>query len=398
MLTRKLYWADPYRQHFTARVLHIRHGDHPAVILNRTLFYPTGGGQPHDTGSLGEARVLDVIAEDGEILHVLDRLPEGQDELHGAIDWPRRWDHMQQHSGQHVLSALIEAHLQRPTIGFHLSEQSLTIDLPGPPPGGQELAEIIDRCQAIIAEDRPISSRLLDPQQAQVPGLRKQPDVNGPLRVVEIADLDRCACGGTHVRSTAAIGAIIVTKVERRGDQTRLHFLCGQRAWADYRRRLRITHQLGEQLTTGIDALPDAVGSLQDELKQAHRRLRNLQSQLARSMAQTLWAKAPRVQGLRLIRHVISDADAKNLGRLAGELTAQGQCLVMLALDAPRPRWMITRSADVDLDLSRFLPLIRAQADIKGGGNAHTVQGGAGSLSAIQALFDVLSSELRQAP
>lgn len=396
MITRKLYWADAYRRHFTARVLHIATGDHPHIILNRSLFYPTGGGQPHDTGTLDEARVLDVIALDDAILHIVDHLPARSDDLHGRIDWQRRWYHMQQHSGQHLLSAVCETHLQRPTIGFHLSDQSLTIDLPGPVPAEAELAEIMAHTQAIIHEDRPIRSHIFSPQQALALDLRKTPDVHGPVRIVEIEGTDRCACGGTHVHSTAAIGSIVISKAERRGDQTRLHFVCGNRAVDDHLRLLAVTQQLGDQLTTGLDALPAAVASLQSDLQQAQRSLRNAQNQLAQNTAVALWSNAPRMQGIRLIRHALDDADPKSLDRLAGQLTTQGNCIALLAWQGPRPRWMIARSVDVAFDLSRLTPLIRAQQAVKGGGSAHTLQGGASSSQTLQELFDILIQYLTE--
>ena len=221
--TRKLYWADPYRRQFTARVLARHPGPRPSLALNRTLFYPEGGGQPHDLGQLGGAQVLAVNSEQDLIHHYVDHLPTA-DEVSGEIDWPRRWDHMQQHSGQHLLSAACLDLLDRPTIGFHLSPDSVTIDLPGSPPPAAALDQVLDFTQAIIAENRPITSAIYPAEAIPSLPLRKPPTVYGPVRVVEIADIDWSACGGTHVAATAAIGSVIITRVERRGADTRIHF------------------------------------------------------------------------------------------------------------------------------------------------------------------------------
>ncbi|NOZ73202.1 MAG: alanyl-tRNA editing protein [Chloroflexi bacterium] len=393
LATRKLYWADAYRRHFTAQILTFDKGDHTRLVLNRTLFYPTGGGQPHDTGLLGGAQVLDVVAEQGAIVHVLDAPPSSLHEVRGEIDWPRRWDHMQQHSGQHLLSAAFLAELERPTIGFHLSSESLTIDLAGSPPTSAEIRRVLDLTQAIIAEDRPITSRIISSPPADL-DLRKMPPVEGAMRIVEIADFDRCACGGTHVHSTAAIGSIIITRLERRGDETRIHFLCGQRAYDDHRRRLAVTQALTAQLTTGLDELPASVATLRHDLKQSQRALRNSQARLLQATATALWAAAPSYSGIKVIRHNVENEDPKALVRLARHLTERGQCLVLLAWPGERPRWIITRSEGVDLDLQQLLPLIRSHENIRGGGSNHTLQGGAVDFSALDHLLDALQTVL----
>ena len=392
--TRKLFWADPYRQRFTARVLARQEGERPIITLNRTLFYPTGGGQPHDTGRLGGVRVLAVEQQNGRIQHYVDSLPPVKPEITGEIDWPRRWDHMQQHSGQHLLSAAMLDLLGRPTVGFHLSADSVTIDIPDAPPTAAEIDRALAFTQTIIAADRPIKSSVFPASEATKLPLRKAPTVLGPVRVVEIEGVDWSACGGTHVRSTAAIGSIVITRLERRGEQTRVHFLCGERAFADHRQRLAVTQALSESLTTGLPELPAAVVRLQDELKSSQRALRKVKAQLAQAEAAQLWQNAPQIANVRLVRHTISGADPKALNQLLGILTANPDTIAVLGWSGSRPRWVAGHSAGLDLDLRQLLPTIRAIPGARGGGSPQLIQGGAPDAPALETILNTLTTAL----
>ncbi len=394
--TRKLYWADPLRRRFTARVLWRQEGEHPAVILNRTLFYPTGGGQPHDTGRLGGATVLRVAEEDGVILHYLDHLPAGE-ELEGEIDWPRRWDHMQQHSGQHLLSAAFAELLQRPTIGFHLGAETVTVDLPGPPPDPDAIARVEAFCAAIIAENRPITATVVPPEAVSQWPLRKPPAVAGPVRVVTIAGVDHSACGGTHVPSTAAIGSVVVVRLERRGAETRVHFLCGERAWTDHRRRLAITQTLMAQLTTGLEDLPAAVARLRADYDRAQKSLQEVATHWYTAEAARLWKEAPTLSvggvSVRLIRWRLPANAPLDPRRLLTAILALGGCVGVVARDGTQPQWAIGRSADLSLDLRELLPRLRSLPGLRGGGSADLLQGSMAG-PALDALFAILPTIL----
>ncbi len=392
--TRKLFWADPYRRHFTARVLERQEGDRPSIVLNRTLFYPTGGGQPHDSGRLGDARVLAVEQQNGRIQHFVDSLPPAAEEITGEIDWPQRWDHMQQHSGQHLLSAAFLDLVGRPTVGFHLSADSVTIDIPGTAPSGNELDRILAFTQTIIAEDRPITSVVLPAAAAAKLPLRKAPTVTGPVRVVEIEDIDWSACGGTHVRSTAAIGSIAVTRMERRGEQTRVHFLCGAHAQADHQQRLVVTQSLGDILTTGLPELPAAVARLQEELKSSQRALRQTKALLAEAEAAQLWHNAPQINHIRLVRHVLNGDDPKALNQLLSSLTDHPDTVAVLGHAGQRPRWAAACSASLSLDLKQLLPTVQAVPGARGGGGPQLIQGGAPDIAALEKVLDSLESTI----
>ncbi len=391
--TRKLYWADPLRRHFTARVLRRQPGAQPSVILNRTLFYPTGGGQPHDTGRLGDAHVLGVEQRDGLIHHFLDHLPEGDDEITGEIDWPRRWDHMQQHSGQHLLSAAFLTLLDRPTIGFHLSPDSLTIDLPGSPPDRSHVTRILDFTTAIITEDRPIHTYTVAPDQISRIPLRKPPQVDGPVRIVEIAQIDWSACGGTHVPRTAAIGSLIIQKIEKRGDATRVHFLAGGRAQTDHLHRLGVTQTLTDQLTTSLDDLPAACDRLRSDLDRTQKALKQAETQLLAAEAARLWAQAPLHGGIRLIRqHLPADASL-DPRRLLSAALALGDCVAVIGRVGTPARWAAGRADAIDLDLRPLLPTLQTLPGVRGGGSVDLIQG-TSDPDYLSALLDTLTTAL----
>ncbi len=380
MPTRKLFWQDPYRTTFTARIVQRLNGERPGVILNRTIFYPTGGGQPHDTGLLGGVRVLDVTSDDdGNIIHWLEApLPGDADEVAGEIDWARRLDHMQQHSGQHLLSAAFQDILYRPTIGFHLSENTVTIDLPGPPPDDEAVNRVLDFVQTAIAEARPITARELPLEEAIRLPLRKSPSVDGPIRVVSIQGLDWSACGGTHVRNTAEIGHLVITRMERRGDQTRVYFLAGGRAYADHLQRIRITRELSALLTTGVEDLPAAIGRMQEQVQQSQKSLRQARDLLTQAEARRLIAEAPHSGGVDIVYHIVEAEDAKELNRLIRELIAVPGVVALLGwANGGKARWVAGRSANVPLDMLESLEEVKDAFGVQGGGSPELIQGAA---------------------
>lgn len=393
--THKLYWGDPHRRRFRARVLARHDGERPVLLLNRTLFYPTGGGQPCDEGKLGGARVVAVEQEDGLIRHFVDHLPEPADEITGEIDWPRRWDHMQQHSGQHLLSAAFIAQLERPTLSFHLSPDTVTIDLPGPPPTSAQIGDVLAYANAVVAEARPIHSYTVSGAEALRLPLRKAPTVEGPVRVVEIDGIDCSACGGTHVDSTAAIGHLAIIRLERRGETTRVYFLAGARAQADHLRRVRITQALAEQFSAGIDETPALVGRLRNELEQAQKALKQAQNQLLEAEAARLWAQTPAENGARLIRCQLGPDSGPDIRRLLAAALALGGCLGVIGwADERSARWVAGRSSDYTFDLRPLAAsLQRSLAGVRGGGGPDLIQGSADP-AALPALLDMLARSL----
>ena len=395
--THKLYWQDPYRVSFTARILQrLEVNGRLGVILNRTCFYPTGGGQPHDTGSLAGIPVVDVTMDaEGRIIHWLaSPLSESVEEAHGEIDWLRRFDFMQQHSGQHLLSAAFQDQLYRPTIGFHLSETSATIDLPGPPPDEEAVARVMDYVQTAIAEAHPITARLMSLEEAMRLPLRKPPTVNGLVRVVEIAGLDWSACGGTHVRNTSEIGHLVITRMERRGDQTRVHFLAGGRAYRDHLHRIHITRGLMARLHTSLDDLPVAIDRLKEQVKESQRAVRRARELLTRAEAQRLIAEAPHTGGVDVVYHILDPDELWDLESLMKTLISFPSVVAVLGgMVDGRPRWIAGRSQNVPMDMLENLDELKATfTHIQGGGSHDLIQGIAPDFETLKKALHLLQA------
>ncbi len=395
-MTHKLYWQDPYRTQFTARVVARVEEDHrPGVILNRTCFYPTSGGQPHDTGVLAQIPVVDVTeAPSGRIIHWLAApLPEDLEEVHGEIDWARRFDFMQQHSGQHLLSAAFQELLYRPTIGFHLTETSLTIDLPGPPPEAEAVEQVLDWVQGVVQQALPITARLYPLEEAIRLPLRKPPRVSGPVRVVEIQGVDWSACGGTHVRQTSEIGHVVITRLERRGDQTRVHFLAGGRAARDHRQRIHVTQQLTAQLSTHLQDLPQAITRLQAQVKESHRAVRQARELLTRAEAQRLIAEAPRTGGVDVVYHLLEPDTMWSMEELMKALISFPSVVALMgAMEKGRARWMAGRSANVPMDMLENLSELKETFDVQGGGAPDLIQGVAPDFDTLEKALHLLQA------
>ena len=246
----------------------------------------------------------------------------------------------------------------------------------------------------IIAEDRPITAAQFSPEAVRDLPLRKPPTVEGVVRVVEIAGIDWSACGGTHVRSTAAIGSIIITKTERRGSDTRVYFACGGRAHDDHRRRASVTQTLMSALTTGLEELPAAVSRLREDLSSERKALRTAETQLITMRAEQLLAAAPITAGVHFVQHVANGADAGVLRPLAASILAAGMSVTLLAWSGEKPRWLIGRSPDVEFDVRQLLPDLRAIAGVQGGGSAELIQGSAPDADTLQYLLQIASQTL----
>jgi alanyl-tRNA synthetase len=288
----RIYYTDSLLTTFEANVVSCdTNGEAPRVVLDRTAFYPTSGGQPHDLGSLGDARVLDVIDEDDHVVHVVDRPLRVGAPVAGRIDWARRFDHMQQHTGQHILSAAFDRTAGVRTESFHLGTAHCTIDL-AREVSAREIAVAEDLANAVVWEDRPVTVRFVSEDEAAALPLRKESLRTGTLRLVDVTDFDLSACGGTHVPTTGRIGIIAVSGVEKVKGGTRVSFVCGGRALASHRAHRDRVDGLVRLLTVGPDDLRGSVERLQGELRTQQKTIKDLQSQVATSLAESLRATA----------------------------------------------------------------------------------------------------------
>jgi alanyl-tRNA synthetase len=376
MKTDRLYYTDPYLREFDATLLEtVSHEGRTALVLDRTAFYPTSGGQPYDVGFFHDVRVVDVVDEDdGRVLHIVDRAPSTTT-LHGVIDWTRRFDHMQQHTGQHILSAAFDRALGARTESFHLGVESSTIDL-NRELTEAEIARAEDEANRIVWEDREVRIRFVDSAEAASLGLRKESKREGALRLIDVDGFDLSACGGTHVARTGAIGIIAVAGAERFRGGSRVTFLCGGRALAGYRALRDVVDRSGRTLSVGAAELPPAIERLQTEGKDLRKQIKDFQARLASQEADALADAAATVDSVRLVVAALPGWDANGLKTIAARIVERpGYAAVLVGGPSPAPI-VVARAQDVALDSGALLRTLVERHGGKGGGRPEFAQGG----------------------
>ena len=384
-MTERLYYQDAYLAAFQATVLE-RADDGRRVYLDRTAFYPTSGGQPHDTGRLGGVEVVDVVDEGERIAHLVAApVPAGT--IRGEVDWARRFDLMQQHTGQHLLSAVLEDLHGFHTVSVHFGQDASTLDLDTPAITPEQVAAAETRANLVVTENRPVSIGFED--AAEAAGLRKPSDRTGPLRIVTILELDRSACGGTHVRATGEIGPILIRKVERVRKAVRLEFLCGMRAVRRARADQELLARLAAQYSAAQDELPALVEAQRGELKDAVAGRREAEAQLDRYRAAELYAgAAPDAAGLRRIV-VREEGGIDRLRGLAQAVAALPRA-VFVGVAASPPGLLVAASEDSGRDAGAMLRGALAPAGGRGGGTPRLAQGTVGA-EALERVVEAVS-------
>lgn len=374
--TRRIYHNDPYCRSFDAHItLATEVEGRPAVELDATCFYATSGGQPYDTGTLNGTAVVDVIEQGDRTLHILKQ-PLGPGPVHGVIDWTRRFDHMQQHTGQHVLSQAFVRELAAETVSFHLGSAVCTIDIARPDLEWDAATRAEELANSVVWDDRTVTVREVAPHDSSLSALRRAPTVEGIIRVVGIDDFDLSACGGTHVRRTGEVGAIQVRRVERRRGQTRIEFLCGGRALHESRSLTRITQGIANGLSVAVEELPQAVARLQESDRTRAKQVEGLRRRLIESELPGLAQGAQAVGGLRVVARVLEDYDAANMRYAAQQLVQQPGMIVLFAVAEPSAQVCFARSSDVGTDVAQLLRAVATQFGGQGGGRPHMAQGG----------------------
>jgi alanyl-tRNA synthetase len=396
-MTARLYYADPYCREFEATIRLVdRSDDRFLVALDRTAFYPTSGGQPFDTGVLAGVRVLDVFdRDDGTVVHALEirdgipsdrRLPEPGDSVRGAIDWRRRFDHMQQHTGQHVLSAASDRLSGAGTVSFHLGTASSTIDL-ARELSREELAAVEAEANRIVWEDHPVSIRFVSAEEAATLPLRKESAREGTLRLIDIDGYDLSACGGTHVASTGSIGVIAIGAVERFKGGQRVEFFCGGRALQRFGAMRDTIGAAVRQLSVLPDEVPGAIERLQAETRDRQRTATALEHELARFRAGELAAHAEVTAAGRLVMATV-DADAQGLKSLATAIVSRPGHIVVLASTARPTLVVAARSQDVAFAANQLIAALTATFGGRGGGKSDLAQAG-GLGGTAEAIFEI---------
>ena len=399
MSSERLYYTDAYLVEFDAVVREVLpQKDRWKVILDRTAFYPTSGGQPFDTGTLGEANVLDVFdQEDGTIGHLVDRELETNSRVRGHVDWTRRFDHMQQHTGQHLLSAAFERETGARTVSFHLGTAASTIDLDKEVPADQ-ITRVEDAVNSVLWQDREVCVKFVTAGEAAKLPLRKDPAREGELRIVEIKDYDLSACGGTHVCRTGAVGVIAVAGVERFKEGLRVEFVCGGRAVRAFRSLKNSVSGSVRLLSVLPDELPSAIERLQAAGRTQQKSQEGLYERLATHEAAALHATAEKIGSVNAVVKAVAGWDANGLKKLASAIAANSASVAVLLTPESPTLVVVTRSQDLSLDAGAILKELIDRFGGRGGGKGGMAQGG-GLTGETSAILDAARAEIsRQIP
>lgn len=389
-MTHRLYYTDSYLRDFEAVVME-RSDDSLRIYLDQTAFYPTSGGQPFDIGQLGGIEVTDVVDEGERVAHLL-AAPLTGDRARGQIDWGRRFDHMQQHTGQHLLSAVLANLTGHPTIGVHFGRDSSTLDLDAGSLGPDQISKAEERANEIVVQNCPVEVSF--EEAASAGGLRKPVDRGGTLRIVTIQGLDRSACGGTHVRATGEIGPIFIRKVERVRKGVRVEFLCGSRATRRARADYGLLSGLAAQFSAVADELPRLMAGQRDEIKEANATNRELQGKLDYCRAKELYAAAtPESTGIRRVTVREDGPSADTLRGLAQAFSAMPLAVFVGAVASP-PAVVLATSADTGIDAASLLKSLLTSVGGRGGGSARVAQGIVPGRAQLQTVVESLGARV----
>jgi len=415
--TERLYYTDSHLVEFDARVVAVTTDaeGRAAVVLDRTAFYPTGGGQPADTGVLGGARVVDCVEAEGGVgvLHVVEGgAPESGASVCCAVDWPRRLDHVQQHTGQHILSQAFVELYGAQTRSFRMMADASEVDVDLRDPSDSAIERAVDRANEVVWDDRAVRVHNVTPEEAARMPLRKDSAREGELRIIEIEGFDFSPCGGTHARRTGEVGLIAARHWERAKGLVRVTFVAGGRALADYRRANRTARAAASLFSVARDEAADAAARLQDENKQLQRRLRAAEELAARAEARELVEEAGEAAGstsvvaggvtgvveggvTRIVARVFEGRDAESLRRLASALAAHSNTVALLgSRDEGGARLVFARSAEAGADMNALMREACQSLGGRGGGRPDMAQGG-GPLA--EKLSDAIEEAARKA-
>ena len=390
------YYGDSYTWQFDAHVVEVASdAGAPVAVLDASYFYPTSGGQPHDVGALGAVKVVDVRVRDsdGALLHVTDA-PLDVGAVTAVIDGVRRFDHMQQHTGQHILSQAFIRVANAKTIGFHLGADTVSIDLDAAALTDASIDDAENIANEILAANVEVRAWFPSVGEIESLALRKMPDVDGPLRVVAIGDFDYSACGGTHVARAGEIGLLSVLRTERMKRGTRIEFLAGHRARADYARKHATVRELSAALTCAPGEIVEAVAKLSGSVVETRRALAAYRERDLDDEARRLAERAMRAGALRVVRGAWSGRAVDEVKGLALRLTTEPDAVALFGITGPRTQLVFARSENVTTNLkAAFDDALAALGGGKGGGGR--VLMGSGAPADLHALDAVLSAAER---
>ena len=395
-MTSRLYYTDAYQQKFEATVVAKQQTDERiALRLDHTCFYPTSGGQPNDLGHIEESAVVDVREEASQVWHLLeqDRFEIGQT-VNASIDWGRRFDHMQQHTGQHILSQAFVQCLHADTDSFHLGEQVSSIDLARQHLEPDEIYRVEDLANRIVFENHPVGIRFADSEEVAQLGLRKPSHRGGRLRIVEISDFDLSACGGTHCQRTGEVGLVKIRRWERVNKQARVEFYCGWRALRDYRFKNRTVYRLSRLYSSSDRELVDTSQAHLERAQEFRKQLDQLKDSLLTAESTALLKSIKQIKGVEVICEILLE-DQRERGReLARRIVQDPQRVALLALSGEKPTLFFACSDDLPYDMAQWIRICAASIGGRGGGRRTQAQAGGTRADGLQQALQTALEQL----
>ncbi|HZU43349.1 MAG TPA: DHHA1 domain-containing protein [Terriglobales bacterium] len=409
-MTHRLYYTAPDLLEFEGKVVDVvppsGEEKRPAIVLDQTAFYPTSGGQVFDTGWIScdggseKYRVVEVAErEDGTILHFVEdgALPGQGTSLRGSIDAQRRRDHMQQHTGQHVISAAFERLFEMRTVSFHMGDETCTIGLETKAVSDEQAARAATLANEIIFEDRPVHIHFVTPAEARGMGVRKIPPVDREkLRLIDVRDFDLCACGGTHVHRTGQIGCILLRKREKVRQGVRVEFVCGRRALLIAGRDYAALTEAATVFSSHVWDVPQQVRKVLDEARAARKSSENLQEEIAELLAARMLSEAPLQGNVKVISQVFADRDLTFIKLLAQKLTRAGEnAVALLGAASGAPALVFAQTPGAPFDMGVLMKEAVSAAGGRGGGTRDLAQGGAASTDRLQPTITAIAERVR---
>lgn len=365
----RLYYYDVNIMESNSKIVETSEykGKH-TVVLDKTPFYPEGGGQPCDTGYIGEAKVSYVFEADGRVYHVVDSIPT-EEVVHCRIDYDRRFDHMQQHSGEHILAACFYKKFSVFTSSFHLGDDYVSIDINLPEVSAEVLSEIEDMANGYIYQSLPVHTFMVTPEESKSINLRKNIEGEEEVRIVRIEKVDACACCGTHVKNTGEIGIVKIMKSEKHKGLTRIYFKCGKRAFEDYRRKQDIVTELVRNFSTGESEIINKINNDLEHAKTLNRKLNDYRKKLCSYEAKELKETSKN----NIIYHIYNEKDIDEIQIIIEELAGTNNFLILGS--AKHGQMIVAAGGDYNLNIGQFFKEKIKEFNGRGGGKAERAQG-----------------------
>lgn len=403
-LSKRLYYEEPYLQEFKGKILEkIKIDDKPALILDNTCFYPTSGGQPNDLGYIQSVPIVDVIEDNERIIHILKEGIEEEcgDTVIGTIDWERRFDHMQQHSGQHILSAAFEKLWNAETVSFHLGDEVCTLDIMKDDITPEEVKRAEMLSNNIVLENKTIKVYFVDQERANKLNLRKIPPQKGDIRIVEIKDFDICACCGTHCGTTGEVGLIKILRWEKRGAKIRLDFICGKRSLKDYYWKNELIRNISNKLTIKDTEMGETVERILEERKKTRKELREIKEKLQEHEVKRLIDEASaRDNGIKIINKVFEEKKFQEVRGLVQKIINLDDSVVVLAgirskREGEGVKILFACSRALNYDMNKLTREAGKFIEGRGGGAPNFAQAGGKRVEGIHEALDFALTNLK---